>query len=128
MKKIVASTLMTAMALALGLPAQAQPPGHRDSGWHGGPSARNWDAADHYQAPRGQQRERRISRRDEIYRGHDGRYYCRRSDGTTGLVVGAVVGGLLGNAVGGDVISTLLGAAGGGALGNAIDRGQLRCR
>src|SRR5215467_6817235 len=36
---------------------------------------------------------------DEIYRGRDGRYYCRRSDGTMGLVVGAAVGALIGNRI-----------------------------
>jgi len=30
-----------------------------------------------------------LGRNDRIYRGQDGRYYCRRSDGTTGLIVGA---------------------------------------
>ena len=33
--------------------------------------------------------DRRMSREDYVYRGNDGRYYCRRSDGTTGTVVGA---------------------------------------
>ena len=36
---------------------------------------------------------------DRVYRGNDGRYYCRRSDGTTGLLIGAGVGGLLGNTI-----------------------------
>jgi hypothetical protein len=150
MKKTFLSVTITTLALTIGLAAQAQPrdyrdqrdqqnrgnhygqrghpPAQRDRGWHGGPGQRNWDAANHYQPPGRHQRERRLSRQDEIYRGHDGRYYCRRSDGTTGLVVGGVLGGLLGNAVGGDALSTLLGAAGGAALGNSIDRGQVSCR
>jgi uncharacterized protein YcfJ len=128
MKKIVLSAAIAAVALSMGLAAQAQPRGQRDYGWHGDAAARNWDAADHYRPPIRHQRDRRLTRKDEIYRGHDGRYYCRRSDGSTGLVVGAVVGGLLGNSVGGDTLSTLLGAAGGAAVGTAIDRGQVRCR
>src|SRR3712207_9077394 len=32
--------------------------------------------------------ERRLGADDEVYRGSDGRYYCKRSDGTTGLVIG----------------------------------------
>jgi hypothetical protein len=101
---------------------------HSDRRWRGGPTARDWDAARHYQPPSRNQRARRMSRNDYVYRGNDGRYYCRRGDGTTGLVVGGVLGGVLGNSVGGDVLSTLIGAAGGAALGRAIDRGQVNCR
>jgi uncharacterized protein YcfJ len=69
-----------------------------------------------------------MGRGDRIYRGGDGRYYCRRNDGTTGLVIGAVAGGLLGNALGGNTLGTLLGAGGGALLGQSIDRGNVRCR
>lgn len=75
--------------------------------------------------------ERRLGRNDRVYRGSDNRYYCRRSDGTTGLIVGAVAGGLLGSAVAGRGSSTLgalLGAGGGALLGQSIDRGNVRCR
>lgn len=68
--------------------------------------------------------------RATIYRGRDGRYYCRRSNGTTGLVVGAAVGGLIGNRLApgqSAVLGTLLGAGAGAVLGQAIDRGSLRC-
>jgi uncharacterized protein YcfJ len=66
-----------------------------------------------------------------MWRGNDGRYYCRRSNGTTGLVVGAAIGGLLGNQVAGrgdKTLGTILGVAGGGLLGREIDRGHVRCR
>lgn len=99
---------------------------HHDNRWDGDRHDRNWDPADHCQ--RGNYRERRLSRNDRIYRGRDGRYYCRRNDGTTGLVVGAIAGGVLGNAIGGDTLSTLLGGAGGALLGRSIDRGNIRCR
>ena len=46
--------------------------------------------ADRYYRDDARYRERRLSRRDRIYRGSDGRYYCRRSDGTTGLIVGGM--------------------------------------
>jgi hypothetical protein len=72
-----------------------------------------------------------LTRNDRIYRGHDGRYYCRRHDGSTGLILGAALGGLLGNQVGrGDsrAISTIVGAGAGAALGSSIDRGRVRCR
>lgn len=74
---------------------------------------------------------RRLTRNDRIYRGGNGQYYCRRNDGTTGLIVGGVAGGLFGNALSNgrsSTLATLLGAAGGAALGSSIDRGNVRCR
>jgi uncharacterized protein YcfJ len=104
------------------MPAAAQP----DHRWQGGPDHREWDAAHSYDGHR--RAERRLARADYVHRGSDGRYYCRRSDGTTGLVVGGLAGAALGNAVGGDTLGTLLGAAGGAALGRSVDRGKVRCR
>lgn len=75
--------------------------------------------------------EHRLSRNDRIYRGHDGRYYCRHSDGSTGLIIGAATGALLGNALrvgGSSTLSTILGGAAGAAIGSSVDRGNLRCR
>jgi len=75
--------------------------------------------------------ERRLGRDDRVYRGRDGRYYCRRSDGTTGLIVGGVAGGILGNIIapgGSEVLGTLLGAAAGAAIGSSVDRDEVRCR
>ena len=72
-----------------------------------------------------------LSRNDRIYRGRDGRYYCRRSDGTTGLIVGAGIGGALGAAIapgGSELIGALIGGAAGAALGQEIERGEVRCR
>lgn len=91
------------------------------------PPPPDYDAARDYREERAQ--ERALSRDDRVYRGRDGRYYCRRSDGTTGLVVGAVAGGVLGNILGGGgVLGTLLGAGGGAVLGSSVDRGEVRCR
>jgi len=76
-------------------------------------------------------RERRLSDGDRVYAGEDGRYYCRRSDGTTGLIVGGIAGGALGAALTSgrsEPLGILLGAAGGAAAGSAIDRGNVRCR
>jgi Glycine zipper 2TM domain len=84
-----------------------------------------------YDRRRDYQRDRRLSRRDRVWRGEDGRYYCRRDNGTTGLVIGAVGGALLGRTVdryGDRSVGTLLGAIGGGLLGREIDRGEARCR
>jgi len=63
------------------------------------------------------------------WRGRDGRLYCRKSDGTTGLVVGAVGGALIGRTIdrhGDRTLGTLLGAAAGGLLGKEIDS-KRRC-
>ena len=76
-------------------------------------------------------KERRLSRNDRVYRGNDGRYYCRREDGTTGLIIGALAGGLLGNTIANGkstTLATLLGAGGGALIGRSIDRGDARCR
>ncbi|MDD3798679.1 MAG: glycine zipper 2TM domain-containing protein [Novosphingobium sp.] len=75
--------------------------------------------------------ERRLGPNDRIYRGGDGRYYCRRPDGTTGLIVGGVTGGILGNIIapdGSETLGTILGAIAGAAIGHEIDRNNIRCR
>lgn len=71
-----------------------------------------------------------MGRTDRIYRGQDNRLYCRRNDGTTGLVVGALAGGTLGTLIGGQsgLLGALLGGGGGALLGQSIDRGNVRCR
>ena len=69
--------------------------------------------------------------RDRYWRGNDGRWRCRKDDGTVGLLVGAGVGALLGREVdrrGDRTLGTVLGAVGGGLLGREIDRGSARCR
>jgi Ni/Co efflux regulator RcnB len=74
---------------------------------------------------------RRLGRNDRIYRGSDNRYYCRRSDGTTGLIIGGLAGGLLGNSLAGGgsrTLGTLVGGGAGALLGQSIDRGEVRCR
>ncbi|MBO9582264.1 MAG: glycine zipper 2TM domain-containing protein [Sphingobium sp.] len=73
----------------------------------------------------------RVTRETRIYYGDDGRYYCRRSDGTTGLIVGAVLGGAIGDRLDrgrSSVLGLLLGAGAGAAIGQSIDRGQVVCR
>ncbi|HVR90511.1 MAG TPA: glycine zipper 2TM domain-containing protein [Novosphingobium sp.] len=90
--------------------------------------------ADNYYRQDQRYRSRYLSNNDRVYRGRDGRYYCRRSDGSTGLVVGAVVGGIAGNLIApGDsrTLGTILGAIGGAAAGAAIDsssRDRTRCQ
>ncbi len=95
-----------------------------DRNWRG--DDRNWDPSNSYQ--NGNYRERRLSRNDRIYRGKDGRAYCKRNDGTTGLVIGALGGGALANLIGGGTLGTLAGAGGGALLGRSVDRGNVKCR
>jgi hypothetical protein len=86
----------------------------------------NYDAArDYRDGP--QYRERRLSSNDQVYRGSDGRYYCKRNDGTTGLIIGAAGGGLLGNVIDGGrhrTGGTLIGGALGALLGRSVEQNQ----
>ncbi len=97
-------------------------PDPRDNGYY----------ADRYYRSDARYRERQLGENDRIYRGRDDRYYCRRSDGSTGLIVGAIGGGVLGNIIAeGDskTLGTVLGAIGGAAVGAAIDSNRrVACR
>jgi outer membrane lipoprotein SlyB len=87
--------------------------------------------ADQYYRDDSRYQERRLHRGDRVYVGRDGRYYCKRSDGTTGLIVGGIAGGVLGNIIapgGSKTLGTLLGAAGGAAVGTSVDKSDVRCR
>jgi len=106
-----------------------RPQGYQDDRDEGG-----YDASRYY---RPGTQERVLSSDDRVYLGTDGRYYCKRSDGTTGLIVGAVGGGILGNVIDGGhsrAVGTILGGVLGAVAGQAIERnannnnGQVRCR
>lgn len=90
--------------------------------------------ADRYHRTDRRYRERRLRADDRIYRGRDGRYYCRRSDGSTGLIVGGLSGAALGALIAeGDSrpLGAIIGAIGGAAIGAAIDssgNSNVRCR
>ena len=80
--------------------------------------------------------ERRYATTDngiQYWRGNDGRYYCKKGNGTTGLLIGGVAGALVGRAIdshGSRTTGTIVGAAAGALLGREIDRNrkQARCR
>lgn len=106
---------------------------------YGGPPPRydderdesGYDAARYYRDGPSYQ-ERVLARDDRVYRGYDGRYYCKRSDGTTGLIIGAASGGILGNVIDGGrsrTVGTLIGGALGALAGKSIDQNSsVRCR
>ncbi len=65
------------------------------------------------------------------WRGRDGRRYCRKPNGTTGLLVGGVAGALVGRTVdsrGDRTLGTLLGGAAGALAGREIERSGSRGR
>ena len=121
-KYVIAVTLA---ALAIPAIAAADPPPWAPAHGRRAKEAAMYDDRGRYLEPRVMRRE------DDVWRGNDGRYYCRRGNGTTGLVVGAAAGALIGRELDGGrdrTLGTILGAAGGGLLGREIDRGRLRCR
>jgi opacity protein-like surface antigen len=101
--------LLACIGLGAAAPAAAQ--WHepvQQSGWNGG-----WD--DGY-------------RSDPRWQGNG---WCRRSNGTTGTIVGAAVGGVIGSQVArrnDRTVATVAGAVVGGLLGRSIDRGRQVCR
>ena len=128
-------TVIIAVALAaVALPAFADPPP-----WAPAHGRRAKDAAVYNSRPReaaaydsrGRYAEPRVIHDEsQVWRGNDGRYYCKRSNGTTGLVIGAAVGALVGREIDGGrdrTTGTILGAAGGALLGREIARGGLSC-
>lgn len=106
----------------------------------------SWDHSNRGRYDRYDRYDRRADRRDyarydrnygepvyrdtRVWRGRDGNAYCRRSDGTTGLIVGAAAGALLGREIdsrGDRTLGTILGGAAGALLGKSVDSGT-RCR
>lgn len=67
------------------------------------------------------------------WRDNRGRYRCRRSNGTTGLIIGAAGGALIGREIDGGrnrTTGTVLGAAAGALIGREVQRSgsRRRCR
>ncbi len=82
------------------------------------------------------QAQRRYYSRDGYYSGpvwrdSRGRYRCRRSNGTTGLIIGAAGGALVGRAIdtrGERTTGTIVGAVAGALVGREIQRSESRRR
>jgi len=90
-----------------------------------------WDPAPYYRRDDRRYGSRRLGRNDRVYRGSDNRYYCRRDDGTTGLIIGGIGGGVLGHIIapgGSKTLGTIIGAGAGALIGRAIDDGDVVCR
>ena len=71
-----------------------------------------------------------VYRNTQVWRGQDGRTYCRTKDGTTGLIIGGAAGALLGREIDGGrsrTLGTILGAAAGALIGKELDDG-VKCR
>ena len=67
----------------------------------------------------------------KVWKDSRGRLRCHRSNGTTGMIVGAAGGALVGRAIdthGERATGTILGAVGGALVGRAIDRKRMICR
>jgi outer membrane lipoprotein SlyB len=111
-------TLLIAAAAAMAVPAvpaAADPPP-----WAPAHGKRAKDARHYYTSANGVR----------YWRGDDGRYYCRRSNGTTGLIVGGAAGALAGRAIdtrGERATGTIIGAAAGALLGREVQR-SVSCR
>ena len=109
-----------------------QAPDIYNNGYNDERDEQGYDPTRYYRSGSNYQ-ERVLSNDDRVYAGSNGRYYCKRSDGTTGLIVGAAGGGILGNVIDGGrsrTVGTLLGAAVGGLAGRAVDQNnsEIRCR
>ena len=108
------------------------PPSRYDDNRYGDRYENGYDPSRYYRAePNAPQRV--LSSDDRVYAGTDGRYYCKRNDDTTGLIVGGAAGGILGNVIDGGrhrTGGTLIGGALGALLGRSVEQNsqQMRCR
>ena len=127
MSRIKTTVVALILASTVSLPATASAQGRgRKVGHH----KAEWDAAKYYRK-NARYGGRRLGRNDVIYRGSDDRYYCKRDDGTVGLVLGGIAGGALGNIIapgGSKTIGTIIGAGAGALIGKKIDDGEIVCR
>jgi hypothetical protein len=123
-KKTIIATILAGVALPA-TSVLADPPPWAPAHGRRAHEMESYDSYGRYANPRP------LTPSDHVWRGHDGRYYCRRGNGTTGLIIGGAAGALLGHSLAGNgdrTLGTILGGAGGALLGREIDRGNLRCQ
>lgn len=126
-------TLALASAAALLNPAPANPVALPVTTNFYSQDVAQFDRRDERRAYREGRRDGRQQARynGRYWRGNDGQYRCQRSNGTTGLLVGAGVGALIGDQVAGrgdKTLGAVIGGLGGAAAGRAIDRSRVSCR
>ena len=128
MNRVKTASVVLLLASCVGLnPSFAEA---KDKDKHKDRQDRYWDASRHYKNDHRYQ-ARRLGRNDRIYRGSDDRYYCKRDDGTTGLILGGIAGGALGHIIapgGSKTLGTIVGAGAGALIGKAIDDGDIVCK
>ncbi len=118
---LVAGTAIAATAA----PALSEPPAHAPAWGH---RAQHGDVT-----PVLYQRGHRDYRgyRGRVWQDDDGRYRCRKDDGTVGLLVGGALGALIGREIDGGrdrTVGTIIGAGAGALIGREIDRDDVECR
>lgn len=148
--KTAALALMAPGVLAAAAPAMAHDNSYGDYGSRWSQQDAGWNHSDRYRDryERGydnnsgygyndgyyQRRgyDESVYRNTRTWRGDDGRYYCRRKDGTTGLLIGGAAGALIGREVAGyrgdRTLGAILGAGVGALLGREVDKSSSRCR
>ncbi len=134
MRNLVFAAACAALALPVAAPAAADPPAHAKAYGKRAKDAKRydearWDPVRHYR--KGDYRARKLAANDRIYRGNDGRYYCKRDDGTAGLIIGGLAGGTLGNVIapdGSKLVGSLIGGALGAYVGKSVDDDGMTCR
>ena len=110
MRKLIMGIAVATTVAAL-TPALAAKPGDRED------YNRYYDQNGNYNGP--------------SWRGDDGRMYCRKRDGTTGLIVGAAAGALVGRAIdsrGDRAAGTIIGGVAGALVGREVERSASRNR
>ncbi|ALH80838.1 glycine zipper 2TM domain-containing protein [Sphingopyxis sp. J-6] len=124
---IAAAGVMASAPASAGVSTAVQAPGYHASE----------QTSDFYKKRRHRDRDyyarndQRVNSNTRVWRGSDGRYRCKKDNGTTGLLIGGAVGGLAGHEIAGNgdkLLGTVLGAAGGALLGREIDKDKYRCR
>ena len=139
-------TIITRTALALaasGMAVSAGPAAAADfhaPGYHAAPSEDGWNRhrnrgrngyGGYNQLSQQAYYGEPVYRDTQVWRGNDGRTYCRKKDGTTGLIIGGAAGALIGREVDGGrdrTLGTILGAAAGALIGREVDGHGTRCQ
>lgn len=121
---------LTAASILATTPVYAGVAAPKPQGYHNLDQASDFHKRRKYR-DRQYSRDERLGANSRVWRGNDGRYHCKKDNGTTGLLIGGAVGGLAGNEIAGrgdKLLGTVIGAGAGALLGREIDRDKYRCR